>query len=176
MKELLYITEYFELKLHPAKLMSLTTPLDAFDKAILRILQKDSKRPHHEIGELVNLSAPSVQRRVKRMEKEGVITSVVSVINPALVGLNLTIIVEIELLSENKGKSDEIQSLFLQSPEIQQCYYVAGEIDFILIIVVSDMKEYEELTKRLFFSNQNINKFRTFVTMDRTITSQYLNI
>ena len=150
--------------------------LDSFDLNILRILQKDNRIPHHKIGERVNLSGPSVQRRIKRMEKSGVITSSACIIDPALVGLNLTIVVEVELWSERKGKNDEVKKLFLESPEVQQCYYVAGEVDFILILIVKDMKEYEDLTKKLFFSNENINKFKTLVVMDRTKTTQILNI
>lgn len=150
--------------------------IDRFDVAILRVLQTDSKLPHHEIGELVNLSAPSVQRRISRMEKEGVISSVVSIVNPNQVGLNVTMVVEIELVSESKEKNNEIKNIFLQAPEIQQCYYVAGEVDFILIVIVQNLREYEELADSIFLSNKNINKFRTFVALDRVKSSHCLNI
>ena len=150
--------------------------IDTFDVAILRILQNDSKLPHHEIGELVNLSAPSVQRRIRRMENEGIISSVVSIVNPNQVGLNVTMVVEIELVSESKEKNNDIKDVFLGAPEIQQCYYVAGEVDFILIVIVQNMQEYEELADKLFLSNKNINKFRTFVALDRVKSSHRLNI
>lgn len=150
--------------------------LDSFDLAILRILQHDSSVPQRQIGERVNLSAPSVQRRIKKMEKEGIISAQVAIVNPVSVGLPLTIVVEIELKAETGGIIDKIKKEFLEAPEIQQCYYVTGEIDFILITVVSDMAEYEDLTRRLFFDNDNIRKFKTFVTMDRIKTATGLNI
>ena len=59
-----------------------------------------------------------------------------------------------------------MRSAFNNCPQIQQCYYVTGEADFILIFNVSDMAEYEKLTRSLFFSNQNVDRFTTFVAME----------
>ncbi len=150
--------------------------LDSFDLAILRILQQDSTLPQRQIGEKVNLSGASVQRRIKRMESDGIIAAQVAHLDPASVGLPITIVVEVELKTETGGKIDDIKKLFLNAPEIQQCYYVTGETDFVLIVIVSSMIEYEELTQRLFFSNEDIKKFKTFVTMDRTKVNTGLNI
>jgi len=149
---------------------------DAFDLAILRRLQEDCTQPHRQIGEAVNLSTASVQRRIRRMEKEGVIAAQTAHIDPKTVGLSLTIIVEVEIKTETAGRIDEMKRGFEEAPEIQQCYYVTGEVDFILIVIVGDMSEYEDLTQRLFFSNENVRKFRTFVTMDRTKATMGLNI
>lgn len=75
-------------------------PLDSFDLAILAILQRDNTTPQRLIGEAVNLSAPAVQRRIKRMAQAGVIASNVAIIEPAAVGQPITIFVEVELESE----------------------------------------------------------------------------
>lgn len=153
-----------------------SSSLDSYDLAILRILQKDCTVPQRLIGEQVNLSAPSVQRRIKKMENDGVIAAQVAQIDPASVGLPLTIVVEVELKTDTGDQIGEIKQQFLEAPEIQQCYYVTGEVDIVLIIVVGDMAEYEELTQRLFFGNEIVVKFRTFVTMDRTKANLILNI
>lgn len=153
-----------------------THALDAFDLAILRLLQQDCTRPQREIGEAVNLSTASVQRRIKRMEKDGVISRQSAEIDPKAVGLALTIVVEVELQVETAGRIDEIKQSFQAAPEIQQCYYVTGEVDFILIVIVRDMSDYEDLTQRLFFSNENVRRFRTLVAMDRTKSTLQLNI
>ena len=140
--------------------------LDTFDVAILRILQVNNSTPHREIGAAVNLSAPSVQRRIRRMETGGVITANVAQVAPEAVGLPLTIAVQVELVSETPDDIDKMKRRFLDAPEIQQCYYVTGDADFILVIVVESMSVYEELTRRLFFQGGNVRKFRTFVSMD----------
>lgn len=110
------------------------------------------------------------------MQNDGVIASQVAVLEPGYVGLPLTIVAEVELKTESGGRIDEVKAEFLQAEEIQQCYYVTGETDFILILLVSDMAEYEAVTQRLFFGNENIRKFKTFVAMDRTKTSTCVNI
>ncbi|WP_319545936.1 Lrp/AsnC family transcriptional regulator [Ruegeria conchae] len=150
--------------------------LDAFDLAILKLLQQDCTLPQRQIGEAVNLSAASVQRRIKRMESNGIISAQTAHIDPKAVGLPLTIVVEVELQAETAGRIDEIKRSFQEAPEIQQCYYVTGEVDFVLIVIVGDMSEYEDLTHRLFFPNDNIRKFRTFVAMDRTKSGMRVNI
>lgn len=140
-------------------------PLDAFDLAILRILQRNNLMPQREIGAAVNLSAPSVQRRIRRMEAEGVITANVAQVDPEAVGLPLTIIVEVELVSETPEAIDDAKARFLAAPEVQQCHYVTGEADFILTLVVASMRAYEDFTRRVFFDGGNVRKFRTFVSM-----------
>ena len=142
------------------------TQLDDFDRAILRILQQDNRTTQHKIGEAVNLSAPSVQRRIRRMEAEGVIRANVAVVDPAAVGLQLTIFVELELVSETPDEIDAVKKTLLNAPEVQQCFYVTGEVDFMVVVVVESMAVYEDFTRRMFFENGNIRKFRTFVSMD----------
>jgi len=141
--------------------------LDAFDRAILRILQVDNALPQRTIGERVNLSAPAVQRRIRRMEASGVIRANVAVVDPAAVGRPLTIFVEVELASERTEQIDAVKRRFAAAPEVQQCYYVTGEADFVLLVTVESMAEYEALTRRLFFEDENVKRFRTFVAMDR---------
>lgn len=141
--------------------------LDRFDLAILAILQRDNTTPQRVIGEAVNLSAPAVQRRIKRLEGAGVISANVAVVDPLHVGQPLTIFVEVEVISETAELIDAAKREFTAAPEVQQCYYVTGEADFILIIVVPTMGDYEALTRRLFFGNNNVKRFRTFVAMDR---------
>jgi Lrp/AsnC family leucine-responsive transcriptional regulator len=141
--------------------------LDDFDRQILAILQKDNLTPQRKIGEAVNLSAPAVQRRIKRMTEAGVIQANVAIINPAALGHPLTIFVEVEVISETAKQIDNAKREFAAVPEIQQCYYVTGEADFVMVITVPSMTAYEALTKRLFFGNNNVKRFRTFVAMDR---------
>lgn len=141
--------------------------IDDFDRRILALLQRDNRMPQREIGEKVNLSAAAVQRRIRRMEDVGVIAANVAVVAPEALGKALTILVEVGVGSERLEELDALKSAFSKAPEVQQCYYVTGDTDFVLIVLVADMAEYEALTRRLFFGNPNVRKFRTLVTMDR---------
>lgn len=71
------------------------------------------------------------------------------------------------MVNERKEYIDEAKRRFTDLIAVQQCYYVTGEADFVLVIVVSSMIEYEQITRQLFFDNSNVKRFRTFVTMDR---------
>ncbi|KWV53985.1 AsnC family transcriptional regulator [Rhizobium altiplani] len=141
--------------------------LDDFDRKILALLQRDNLTPQRMIGEAVNLSAPAVQRRIKKMTEAGVIKANVAIVDPAALGHPITIFVEVEVISETAEQIESAKREFAATPEIQQCYYVTGEADFVLVVVVPSMKEYESLTRRLFFGNNNVKRFRTFVAMDR---------
>jgi DNA-binding Lrp family transcriptional regulator len=143
------------------------THLDEFDRKILAILQRNNMTPQRTIGDAVNLSAPAVQRRIKRMREEGVIRADVSVVAPEALGQSITIFVEVEVISETAEQIERAKSEFAAAAEIQQCYYVTGEADFILVVIVPSMAHYEALTRRLFFGNNNVKRFRTFVAMDR---------
>lgn len=141
--------------------------LDAFDRKILAIVQRDNMTSQRSIGEAVGLSAPAVQRRIKRMTEDGVIQGNVAVIDPTAVGQSITIFVEVEVISETADQIEAAKREFSAAPEIQQCYYVTGEADFVIVVIVPSMTDYESLTRRLFFGNNNVKRFRTFVAMDR---------
>jgi Lrp/AsnC family leucine-responsive transcriptional regulator len=149
---------------------------DPFDRAILALLQQDNRMPQRLIAEKVGLSAPAVQRRVQRLEAGGVIAANVAIVDPAALGRPLTILVEVEVANESGERIDDLKRRFLAAPEVQQCYYVTGEVDFMLVVTVTTMADYEEMTRRLFFADENVRKFRTFVTMDRVKTGMTIPV
>lgn len=140
--------------------------LDDFDRKILALVQRDALTPLRELAQAVNLSAPAVQRRLQRLRENGVILKSVAVLDAEKVGRPITLIVEVEVESERKDLLDSQKRAFLAAPEVQQCYYVTGSVDFVLIITVTSMKEYEALSQRLFIQNANVKKFVTMVALD----------
>lgn len=141
--------------------------LDKVDRAILEILQRDNKTSQRKIADLVNLSAPAVQRRIKRLEETGVIQANVAVVDPTKVGQPIILFVQVAMESERTDLYESAKKSFVTAPEVQQCYYVTGDADFMLVVSVRSMSDYEALTRRLFFENNNVKHFRTFVAMDR---------
>jgi Lrp/AsnC family transcriptional regulator, leucine-responsive regulatory protein len=146
--------------------------LDDFDLKILAEVQRSNTQPLRIIADAVALSTPAVARRLQRLREHGVIVADVSIIDPNAVGQPISLIVEICVESELINDLDSIQARFLNCPQIQQCYYVTGEVDFILIMLVRDMQEYEALTRSLFFAEGNVRHFRTFVAMKRVKVNQ----
>lgn len=150
--------------------------LDSFDRAILRIVQRDARTPQRAIAEAVNLSAAAVQRRIAAMEASGVIRRNVALVDPKSIPLTITSIVEVYLQDERAETVQNAKARFLAEPEVQQCYYVTGGTSFILIVVTTDMAAYEALTKRLFEENDSVNRFRSLIALDRVKTDASLII
>lgn len=144
--------------------------LDSFDRRLLVELQHDNHTPLRVLAERVHLSTAAVQRRIRRMEEEGVISSNTAVVEPDHVGQVITILVEVHADRVQAADMEALKKA-LSGPEVQQCYYITGESDFILVLTVSSMAEYDEHTKRLFHNNPAIKWFRTIVVMDRVKVS-----
>jgi DNA-binding Lrp family transcriptional regulator len=149
----------------PGETMAVT--LDAFDRKLLAEVQQDAQTPQNELGSRVNLSTAAVNRRLRRLADEGVIERFTAVVSPEKVGCPLTIVTHVEVESEQIDLLDAMKRTFAQCPQIQQCYYVAGEWDFVLILTVRNMEQYTELTRQLFFANNNVRRFKTLVSMSR---------
>lgn len=139
--------------------------LDRFDFALLDAIQEDATTSQQDLGARVNLSSAAVNRRLKKMNSDGVIRKTVALLDPALVGHRLTVITEVEVENERLDLLDEMKRAFLACPQVQQCYYVAGECDFVLIMSVRNMEQYTQLTRTLFFESNNVKRFKTLVSM-----------
>ena len=109
---------------------------------------------------LCSLGAGGEERRLglARDRRQGV---------QAKIGQSITIFVQVEMESERTDLYESAKRSFSNAPEVQQCYYITGEADFILVVTVNSMSDYEALTRQLFFENNNVKRFRTFVAMDR---------
>ncbi len=142
-------------------------PLDDFDKQILKIMQVSNRITSENIAEKIGLSAAAVQRRIKRLRQQNIISADISVINPKSINRPLTLVVQVTLERERADLMDAFKKAMKVNSMVQQCYYVTGNSDFILIITAQDMDDYEFFTRRHFFDNANIRNFQTNVVMDR---------
>ncbi len=141
--------------------------LDEADLRILAEVQRDARIPQAALGHRVGLSAAAVNRRLKRLAADGVIARQSVVLSQEALGHPLTVIAHVEVHNERVDLLDDAQRAFVEAPEVQQCYYVTGEWDFVLVVVVRDMEHYTRVTRRLFFSNPNVKRFTSLVVMDR---------
>ncbi len=150
--------------------MATTPSLDSYDRQLLALVQNDCRLSQAELGARVHLSAAAVNRRLKRLSDEGVIERFSAQVRPDALGYPLTIVVEVEVENERIDLLDAVTQSFLRCPFIQQCFYVAGECDFVLIFAVRDMEHYTQLTRELFYDSHNVKRFKTLVTMGRLKT------
>lgn len=141
--------------------------LDDIDRAIHRALQHNARLTVEALGDLVGTSRASAQRRVQALRKSGAIATEIAVIDPRVVGAQMTFVVEVELERERVDLLDEFRRSMAALIEVQQCYYVTGHTDFVLIVVADDMASYERFSRQVFTENPNIRRFHTNVVVDR---------
>ncbi|MCL7715056.1 Lrp/AsnC family transcriptional regulator [Stenotrophomonas mori] len=145
--------------------MSTPSDIDAFDRAILALLQRDNSLAQREIAEAVHLSAPAVQRRIRRLQDSGVIARNVALLDAARVGRPLTVIVEVRMVSEQRAQVAPFKRRIQEEAAVQQCYSITGDGDFLLVLAVASMDEYEAISERLFGADDNVERFRTSVAL-----------
>ena len=148
-----------------------STTLDEFDLRLLALVQADGRLSQAELGNRVGLSTAAVNRRLKRLLDAGVIQRWGALLSPTALGHPLTVVVQVEVESERIDLLDAMKRGFRACPQVQQCYYVAGEWDFILVMAVRDMEQYTALTRQLFFESNNVKRFKTLVALDRVKAS-----
>ncbi|WP_282064990.1 Lrp/AsnC family transcriptional regulator [Aliiroseovarius marinus] len=141
--------------------------MDDKDLHILRLVQENARLTAEMISERVGLSPAAVQKRLKKLRETGVIEREIAVLSPKKLDRDLTVIVEVLLERENRQQLEEFKKRMRTAPSVQQCYYTTGEADFLLILSVRDIKEYEAFTQEHFFDASNISRFKTSIVMDR---------
>jgi DNA-binding Lrp family transcriptional regulator len=141
--------------------------LDRHDREILARYQHDTQVPAKVIAEEVGLSTAAVQRRLKRLRAERVIEREVAQLDPRAVGCAVTCIVSVDLERERAGDLERYRRKVQSAPEVQQCYYVTGATDFVLVVLADSMDAYEAFTRRELLEDPNVRSFTTFVVLER---------
>jgi len=147
---------------------------DELDLRILKIIQKSSRSSIETISGEVGLSQPAVQRRLKKLRESKIITDEVALLSPKELGFKMTFIVSVIMEREQANILDSFKKRMIKHPNVQQCYYVTGQADFILILITKDMEEFEKITRELFMDNSHVRSFRTSITMGDNFTTLQL--
>ncbi|ADZ89657.1 Lrp/AsnC family transcriptional regulator [Marinomonas mediterranea] len=139
--------------------------MDNFDLEILDRLQRNSRITTETLGIEIGLSATAVQRRIKKLKETGIIDKEIAVVNEAKLGSAVTVIIEVAMKRGGTDVIDAFQKKTQSFNCVQQCYYVAGENDFILIVKADSLQHYEEITRDLLLNDKNIHKFYSNIAM-----------
>ncbi|WP_375570428.1 Lrp/AsnC family transcriptional regulator [Seohaeicola saemankumensis] len=144
--------------------------MDKFDSLILDALQGNARLTAEALAPLVGLSPDACRKRLARLRASGVIEAEIAILRPERIGRGLILIVEVTLQNERMADLDRFKARMQAAPEVMQCYYVTGNADFFLILSARDMADYEDFTRRYFFAEDNVLRFRTSAVMDRVKT------
>lgn len=115
---------------------------DDFDKKLLIYLQEDAKQTTKELSYKLGLSVTAVYERIKKLEKLGVISKYVAILNRDKINKNFTVLCHVKLIQHKKEYVIEFEKEVVNLPEITECFHVSGDYDYILKINVKDMQDY----------------------------------
>src|ERR1700759_5508518 len=123
--------------------------MDAIDRKILAVVQQDASLSVAEIGQRVGLSSTPCWKRLQRLEADGVITRRVALIEPEKIGLGVTVFVSIETGDHSQDWLDPLADVVRAMPEVMEFYRMAGDVDYMLRVVVTDIQGYDTFYKKL---------------------------
>ena len=140
--------------------------MDEKDREILSILQGNADQPAKAIAQAVNLSPSAVERRISKLKREGVIDRIVAVVSPPAVGRSLRILVEIEIQNEYRHNLEAFQRWLVRAPEVQSCWHVTGDADFVLSVMVRDIDEYNAFIERMMTDQgELVRKYKSLIAL-----------
>lgn len=134
---------------------------DAIDLAILNQLQADSKITNAMLAQQVGISPPSTLERVKKLEQSGIIRGYVALVDPATVEKSIAAIVHVTLREHGEQRLTAFKDAVREFDEVQAAWHTAGEEDFILKVLVTDMEEYERFVVHRLSAIPDIARIRT---------------
>ena len=144
--------------------------IDNIDREILKILQDDCRITAKEIATRLGMSKTPVYERIKKLEAQGYITKYVALADPKKAGKGLIIYISVILHNHNKEAVDEFTSSINTLQEVNESYYVSGNIDFVLKVFVKSMDDYHRFITQDFSNIKNMSRFYSSFVLE---TSKY---
>ena len=149
--------------------------MDDIDLRILDLLQHDASLSIAQVAERVGLSLTPCWKRIQRLEAAGVIEKRVALLNPEKLGLGITVFVTIETGDHSRQWLEQFAGFVAAMPEVLELYRLAGDVDYMLRVVVPDMQAYDDFYKRL-INSMSLKNVTSRFAMERIKASTVLPI
>ena len=140
-------------------------PFDKASRAILNELQQDTRLSQQELAERVGLSATPVWRRIRELTERGVIRRFVALLDREKLGLHACVLANVSLERHVEGVVDGFERRVRACPEIVECHGITGEADYLIKVVVPDMKAYDRFLHEVMFRIPGVASIRTNVVL-----------
>jgi Lrp/AsnC family transcriptional regulator, leucine-responsive regulatory protein len=139
--------------------------LDRFDRLLLNLVQEDAGQTSERMAEQVPLSPSAIQRRLRRLREQGVITRDIAVLDSRRVGPLTSFIVAVQVERETPELLAALRAWLAAQAQVQQAFYVTGEADFVLIVTAPDTAAFDALMSRMVADHPNVKRFTTQVAL-----------
>jgi DNA-binding Lrp family transcriptional regulator len=149
-------------------------PLDALDRQILSQLQDDASVSSAELARRVRLSAPGLQKRLRRLRESGVITKQVALLNREAVDLDLLCFVHVTLAHHQPDGVSGFRRAVQDMPEVLECHHLTGEFDYLLKVVAANHRDLEHFLVHRLTPTPGVDKIRTSIVLNEIKASTAL--
>ena len=139
--------------------------LDRHDVLLLAELQRDSRQTVQQLATAVGLSATPAWKRVKEMEGAGIIRGYTALVDREKVGLSLCVLAEVNLTRHNEDDVRRFEQAVAETPQIVSCYATTGQADYVLKVLVPDIKSYEAFLHETAFKLPGVTHVRSSVVL-----------
>ncbi len=142
---------------------------DKFSKqeiAILDELQADCTRPVADIAQQTGMSSSPCWRRISRLQQQGVIRKKVALLEPKTLGLSVIVFAEVKLVNHSRETLDSFAREIELLPEVQECYVVVGDVDFLLKIMTRDIESYQHFIYDQLSPLKEVHDIKSMVTLN----------
>jgi len=150
--------------------------LNKIDRNILRVLQKDGRTSFAELARQVGLSTTPCKERVKRLEREGVIRGYQAILNPNYLDAGLVVIVQIRLNRTSQDIFEDFKFHAYDLPEVQECYLVSGNFDYLIKARVANMAAYRKFLGETLLTLPGVQESTSYVVMEQVKETLALEI
>lgn len=140
--------------------------LDKIDRRILRILQEEGRISFTELGERVGLSTSPCTERVRRLEREGIVTGYHARLDPHQVGAGLLVFVEISLAYKSGDIFEDFRAAALKLPNVLECHLVSGDFDYLIKLRISEMASYRKLLGTTLLALPHVRESKSYIVME----------
>ena len=147
--------------------MPASAELDATDREILRLIQRDATLSLAAIAEAVGLTPTPCWKRIRRLERAGVIAGRVALLDAALVGLPLSVFVALEIADHSAAWIEGFAAAVAAMPEVLECWRMGGDVDYLLRVAVADMPAYDAFYRRLTATVPGLRNVTSRFAMER---------
>lgn len=130
--------------------------LDALDRRILRIVQRRGDISQAELAEQVATSPASCWRRLRALEEDGILRETVRLVDPVKVGKGLDVICQVRMKSHAGNARQQFEEFVLGHDKVMDCYSMSGEWDYLVRVIVHDVREYEEFLMRELLAQDSV--------------------
>jgi Lrp/AsnC family leucine-responsive transcriptional regulator len=156
--------------------MSKNLRLDDTDRRLLRVLQEDGRISNTDLAQRCNLSPSACSDRVRRLKDEGYILGFSAILDPAKVGRNVLIFVEVVLDRTTPEVFESFAAAARKAPDVLECHMVAGGFDYLIKARVADMAEYRKFLGEVLVRIPGVRETRTYAVLEEVKSSTSLPI